>query len=413
MYNLIETLLLNILFLLFPIVIILIFFENKFYSINKFVFLALSSTTMVLCMTHPIQLESGFIIDLRYIPFIIVALYGGYKMTFPLYLVLNVARFIIGGNGFIQSLLFSTIVFICIPLFHKWFIKQNAKKKIINATFFSLITIVFYLFTLSFQMKINMEFWSLTLHSFITYVLMMSMIMILIEQIIRNIQARDKFIYSEKLNVVSELSASVAHEIRNPLTVTNGFLQLLNESTTITQADKRYIECSLQELRRAEKIVSDFLAFSKPQSENMVHSNFKNEIEYVTNIMIPYANLYHVDLQFTFNNSIHKTYDKNQVQQCLINLCKNGIEAMKDSGGTLYIDIFEKGNQIIIKIKDTGIGMTKEEILHLSKPYYSTKKEGTGLGMLMVYSTIHKMKGKIEVESKKGKGTTFLIKIPV
>jgi two-component system sporulation sensor kinase B len=85
---------------------------------------------------------------------------------------------------------------------------------------------------------------------------------------------------------------------------------------------------------------------------------------------------------------------------------------MRESGGTLYIDVSEHKKGIVIKIKDTGVGMTKEEILRLGSPYYSTKKEGTGLGMLMVYSTIDKINGKIEVESEKGKGTNFLITIP-
>ena len=115
MSTLIESLLLNFLFLLFPIVVFLIFFENTLCSYHKFVFSILSSVTMILCMTFPIKLEVGFIFDLRYIPFILIALFGGYKMVFPLYLVLNVYRFIIGGNGIIQSLLFSTMIFLIIP----------------------------------------------------------------------------------------------------------------------------------------------------------------------------------------------------------------------------------------------------------------------------------------------------------
>jgi two-component system sporulation sensor kinase B len=242
---------------------------------------------------------------------------------------------------------------------------------------------------------------------------MMLIIMSLIEKVITNMKNRERFLQSERLNVISELAASVSHEIRNPLTVTNGFLQLLNKSTTITQEEKRYIEFSLQELNRAEKIVSDYLTLAKPQSENMIYSNLKAETEYTKNLIIPYANMHQVDVQFRFNNSLNKSYDKNQIQQCFINLYKNGIEAMKENGGTLFIDVSEQKQNIVIKIQDTGIGMTKEEVLRLGKPYYSTKEEGTGLGMLMVYSTINKVKGKIEVDSEKGKGTTFIITIPV
>lgn len=364
-------------------------------------------------MTYPITLEVGFIFDLRFIPFILIALFGGYKMAFPLYLILNIYRFIIGGNGIIQSLLFSTVIFLLVSMFHKWFIKQKPRKRIMYATFFSFFTMVLYLSSLSLQIELNREFWVLTGNALITHIVVMLIIMIFIERIIRNIKTRERFIHTEKLNVMSELSASVAHEIRNPLTVTNGFLQLLSQSKTITPTERKYVEYGLQELERAEEIVSDFLAYAKPQSENMVYSNFRNEIEYGKNVIIPYANMHKVDVQCTFHNTLYKKYDKNQVQQCFINLYKNGIEAMKETGGTLYIDVSEQKNKIMIKIRDTGVGMTKDEIAQLGKPYYSTKKEGTGLGMLMVYSTIHKMKGKIEVESEKGKGTTFFISIPV
>jgi two-component system sporulation sensor kinase B len=365
-------------------------------------------------MVFPIKLHIGFIFDLRYIPFIIVALFGGYKYAFPLYVLLNMYRFIIGGQGIIQSLIFSSIVFIIVPLFNKMFLKQNPKKQIVIATVAALLTMVLYLGSLMlFLPALNREYWSLAITALTTHAVFMIVIMILMEQIIANKKSRESFLYSEKLHVISELSASVSHEIRNPLTVTSGFLQLLKQSKTASEEDKRYIEYSLQEVKRAEQIVNDFLAFAKPQSENMIESNLKDEAEYVKNIITPYANMHHVVINYSFQNSLQFKYDKNQLHQCLINLYKNGIEAMKDTGGTLSIDVFEQKKNIVITIKDEGVGMTMEEILHLGSPYYSTKKEGTGLGMLMVYSTVHKLNGNIEVESEKGKGTVFTLRIPV
>ncbi|MEH7094108.1 HAMP domain-containing sensor histidine kinase [Neobacillus vireti] len=410
----IESLLLNFLFLLFPVLLFLIFFENKLHTYNKNILILLSSISMVLCMAFPIKLEIGFIFDLRFIPFIIVALFGGYKYTIPLYMVLNIYRTIIGGAGILQSFLFSTIVFILIPLLNKWFLRQNARKRILWAVLVSIFTMVFYLITLAAQLPaLNQEFWILTINALPTYTLVMGVIMVLIEKIIDNINTLKLSIQSERLNVLSDLSASVSHEIRNPLTVTNGFLQLLNKSETLTSDEKTYIEYALLELKRAENIVSDFLAFAKPQSENMIYSNLKEETEYVKNIITPYANMHQVDLKYTFSNSLSFKYDKNQIQQCLINLYKNGIEAMKEKGGVLTIDVFEQKKDIVIKIEDNGVGMTKEQVLQLGNPYYSTKKEGTGLGMLMVYSTINKVNGKILVDSEIGKGTSFTISIPV
>ncbi|NWQ41722.1 two-component sensor histidine kinase [Bacillus sp. EB106-08-02-XG196] len=409
----IESLLLNFLFLLFPVLTFLIFFESRFHTYNQYILTLLSSISMVLCMAFPIRLEIGFIFDLRYIPFLIIALFGGFKFTFPLFIVLNTYRFLVGGEGTIHSFIFASVIFIIVPLVHKWFMNQDTKKQIWSAVVVSILTMLLYLTILGILMPVlNREFWTLTINALTTYAFVMFIIMILIEQILTNIKNRESTQQSEKFNIISELSASVAHEIRNPLTVTNGFLQLLNNSQNITQEEKKYIDFSLVELKRAERIVSDFLAFSKPQSENMIFSNLKEETEYVKDIITPFANMHQVDIQYKFTNTLNIQYDKNQMQQCLMNLYKNGIESMMGHGGVLSINVSEHKYDIMIRIKDTGVGMAKEEVFQLGRPYYSTKNEGTGLGMLMVYSTINKINGKIEVQSEIGKGTTFIITIP-
>lgn len=409
-----ETLLINFLILLFPVLIYLVFFENRITFYNKKLFILLAALTIILCMSYPIRLELGFIFDLRYIPFIIALLYGGYKVGFPLVLVIIGYRLIIGGNGTVNSIILSTVIFILVSLLHKKFLKLNSANKIWCAAMINFVNMVIYLSILTIYYEtLNKEFWIISINALTIYVVCTVFIMILVEKIYHNIKNREKLIHLEQFNIINELSASVAHEIRNPLTVTSGFLQLLNESKSMSKDEKWYIDLSLKELNRAEEIVSDFLTFGKPQSENMVYSNFKDETEYVKNVITPYANLHKVTLQLSFSNTLFKKYDKSQFQQCLLNLYKNGIEAMKDNGGILSIDVSDEGEKIRIKITDTGIGMTEKEILRIGKPYYSTKATGTGLGLLMVYSTINIVGGKIDIKSEKGRGSTFLITIPV
>jgi two-component system sporulation sensor kinase B len=410
---LIESILLNFLFLLFPVLLFLLFFENRPLTSKKYFLTLMSAITMILCMTFPIRLEAGFIVDLRFIPFLIIALFLGYKYTFVLYIILNVYRFWIGVNGSVQSLLFSTIIFAVVPFLSHRAITLSPKKRITLAVSVSFCTIVLYLVTLiAFIPSLNHEYWQLSAYMLITYTSVMLINMILIEKIMANQNAREAFLQRERFAVISDLSASVSHEIRNPLTVTSGFLQLLRNSKNLGEDDKKYVDYSLLELNRAEKIVSDFLAFAKPQSENMAYSNLREEMVYVINIITPYANMYQVKIDYRFQSSLCFKYDRNQFQQCFINLFKNAIEAMKGDGGTLTIDVSEQKKAIVIRISDTGVGMSKEEVARLGRPYYSTKKEGTGLGMLMVYSTINKVDGKIRVESEKGKGTSFIITIP-
>lgn len=410
----IETLLLNFLFLLFPILIAVIFIENGLTNFNKYLLMLLSSVTLVFCMAFPIKLELGYIVDLRYVPFIIVALFGGYKMAFPLYIILNAYRFFIGGDGIFQSLALSTAVLILVPLLSAKFKQQNSRWRIFIAICVTFLTMTYYFFTLSFKfLKLTSEFWYLVFYTLSTYLMATFILMALIEKIISNIKRREIYVQAERMRDVSHFSASIAHEIRNPLTVTRGFLQLLNESKTINADEKIYIEFSLKELGRAETIVSDFLTFSKPQCENMVFSDFAKDIKYVENIMQPYAKRNRVEILVRSTNTLKATYDENQMQQCLINLVKNGIESMQDHGGVLYVDVSEHKKKILIKIQDSGSGMTREGISQMGKPYYSTKTEGTGLGMFMVYSTIRNVKGEIKVKSTVGKGTTFLLYIPV
>ncbi len=368
---------------------------------------------MVLCMSYPIHLESGFIFDLRYIPFVIITLYFGYQNVLILYIILNLYRFLIGGDGIIQSFLFSTIIYTVVALLSVKYKQLKANNRVFFASMVASFTMFFYLFTLSFQTPLNREFFILSINAIGTHLIITAVMVSLIERVLMNLKERELFIQSERFQVISELSASVAHEIRNPLTTTHGFLQLLSTSDSIPSKEKTYIDFSLKELNRAENIVSDFLSFSKPQCENIIDTDLRNEIEYSMNILMPYANMHQVNIQLSYQNTLHKEFDKSQMQQCLINLIKNGIEAMQDKGGTLTIEATNYKNNIVLKITDTGIGMTEEEIESLGKPYYSTKKQGTGLGMVMVYNAIHKVGGTINVESKKGRGTTFNIVIPV
>lgn len=375
--------------------------------------IALSTLSMVLCMTFPIKFALGFIFDLRYIPFIVSALYGGYGAVFPLYIVLNIYRFIIGGDGIFLSFLYSTIYFSLIPLWSKKFLSSSPKNRIAKAGLVSLSAMILYLGAFSlFYENLNLEYWTIFINVITIHVGGTVVIVLLIEKILYNEKLRERFLDTERLNLTNELSASISHELRNPLTVTSGFLQLLYKSTNINEKEKEYIDYSLQELRRAEQIISDFLSLAKPQAENMVYSNLQGEVEYVNNIMQPFANFHKVEIHCHFKNTTMIKYDQNQMQQCLINLYKNGIESMKDKGGLLSVNITGTKENVLITVTDTGIGMSKEEISQVGKPYYSTKKEGTGLGMMVVYNTILKLGGKINVESEKGRGTSFFLSIP-
>src|SRR5690242_5994622 len=129
-FTLLETLLINFLFLLMPILVFLLFFENKLHYFNQFISFTLTAVSMILCMTFPIPLESGFMFDLRFIPFIIASLFLGYKYTFLLYIILNLYRFLIGGDGLIQSFLISTLIFVLVSICREKFVQLHSYRRI-------------------------------------------------------------------------------------------------------------------------------------------------------------------------------------------------------------------------------------------------------------------------------------------
>lgn len=221
-----------------------------------------------------------------------------------------------------------------------------------------------------------------------------------------------EIINTEKLQAVSHLAASISHEVRNPLTATKGFLQLLKSDDNLSKEKKQqFIDIAISELNRAENIINDYLAFAKPSMELQETIEIQSEINKVIEIVKPLANMNAVFIQchvpvFYVNG------EKHLFQQCFVNLVKNAIESMQ-GGGVLILEAQQSKKGINITISDTGIGMTDEQLGRLGEPYFSTKGiKGTGLGMVAVYRIVKSMHGSIRVKSKPQEGTTFTIYLP-
>ncbi|WP_187118849.1 MASE3 domain-containing protein [Bacillus marasmi] len=217
---------------------------------------------------------------------------------------------------------------------------------------------------------------------------------------------------SEKLGVLGELAAGIAHEVRNPLTTLKGFLQLIkNDSDSQNQI---YIKLMLDEVDRIEQITNEFMAVAKPQALLFKPENISEIINQVVSLLQPQALLHGVDIHLE-DNIFQKTVfcEKNHLKQVFINLMKNAFEAMPD-GGSLSIDIKEKTpHSIIIEFSDTGIGIPEDALLKLGEPFFTMKENGNGLGLMMCKKIIEQHQGKIDVISEMNKGTTFKIILPL
>jgi two-component system, sporulation sensor kinase B len=225
-----------------------------------------------------------------------------------------------------------------------------------------------------------------------------------------------EIINAEKAQIVSHLAASFGHEVRNPISVTRGFLQLLLEEELPSNKRIEYSKTALDELDHAEGIIQNYLTFAKPHIEKREHIDFGKEIKKVVENILPLANMYSIVLNLVLPPENTKRLilegNRNHLHQCFLNIIKNSIEAMT-KGGLLNVEIFSIEEEIGVRISDTGVGMTKEQIRRLGEPYFSTKEKGTGLGMMVVYSLVKEMNGKIKVESEIGKGTIFTLIFPL
>lgn len=217
----------------------------------------------------------------------------------------------------------------------------------------------------------------------------------------------------EKLSLVGELAAGIAHEIRNPLTSITGFAQILNESIDNPKLI-RYLEIMLDELARINHIVTEFMYIAKPH-ENMElrETDINKLISTVIQFMEPQFNLKNILISVDFDSTILTTCDPNQMKQVLINLIQNAIEATTSNH---HIDISLKkvnGHYYSIQIKDRGCGISKERQKRLFEPFYTTKEKGTGLGLMMCKRIIENHNGTIELKSKHDEGTVVTIQLPL
>ncbi|GAA3404630.1 ATP-binding protein [Paenibacillus hodogayensis] len=213
----------------------------------------------------------------------------------------------------------------------------------------------------------------------------------------------------EKMEILSELAASVAHEVRNPLQVTRGFLQLLRE--TAEGNPKTYIGYAMEELDRASAIITDYLTFAKPQLDDVTVLRLSEEFQHIEGILAPMANIQGGEVNVRLADGLYIEGNSSKLKQAFVNIVKNSIEALNGEG---RVDIwaYRDNGEIVIHVKDTGIGMDENELSRLGEPYFSSKSKGTGLGLMVTFRIIEVMRGKIEFKSQKGIGTEAIVRFP-
>jgi PAS domain S-box-containing protein len=215
----------------------------------------------------------------------------------------------------------------------------------------------------------------------------------------------------DKLAAVGQLAAGVAHEIRNPLTSIRGYAEFLQ----LDEKDPErleFLDIILEEIERVNSIVEEFMVLAKPKAAILEEKNIVPIIKDVLALLEFEARKKHVQLHFeSCNEIIQVECDEDRLKQVFLNLVKNGIEAMPN-GGDLRVVTNIKKDLVEISFQDTGIGIPEEKLKKIGEPFYTTKENGNGLGLMVSFKIIESHNGNVYIESEVNKGTTFNIVLP-
>lgn len=222
---------------------------------------------------------------------------------------------------------------------------------------------------------------------------------------------------NDKLAMLGKISASIAHEIRNPLTAIRGFIQLLRPHLVQLGRDE-YARIILTEIDRANDIIYEFLNSSKPSAPQKVVVSISSLLKEVVLLTESEGLMKGCEIKLRIPDEILRiSVDVKQIKQVLLNIIKNAMDAIEevegDHHGIIEIGARQDGKQVNISIQDNGNGMDQALLAKLFDPFFTTKDKGTGLGLSVSYRIIKNHRGNISVDSMKGAGTVFLITLPL
>ncbi|HYQ47684.1 MAG TPA: ATP-binding protein, partial [Thermodesulfovibrionales bacterium] len=225
-------------------------------------------------------------------------------------------------------------------------------------------------------------------------------------------QTQEQLIQSAKLAAIGELASNVAHEINNPLTSIIGFTELSKEEDDVNMIRKS-LDIIEKESLRARDIVKQLLGFARKKPLQLTEVMINDVLRDVVVLSASQARMARVRISEDYGNVPPTTGDIDQLKQVFLNVITNAVHAMPD-GGSLTIKTSMQGEYILLRISDTGHGIPEDIKKRIFEPFFSTKKDkGTGLGLSISYRIIQDHGGRIDVESEEGKGTTFIIRLPV
>jgi signal transduction histidine kinase len=233
----------------------------------------------------------------------------------------------------------------------------------------------------------------------------------------KNKQINLQLMQTERLAAVGQLAAGAAHEINNPLAIIYARAQFLL-SKEVDQKKRKELEQITEQIERISSILTNLMGFARPAPPKLEELSLNDILEKALTLVETECRKRHITILRDYGRNLPKMKgDPKQLEQLFLNLLINAQHAMEKEGGTLVVftKITEDHKNIIVGIRDTGMGIPKENMAQIFDPFFTTKEDGkgTGLGLSTSYGIINNHYGTIKVESETGVGTTMLVEVPV
>jgi signal transduction histidine kinase len=226
-------------------------------------------------------------------------------------------------------------------------------------------------------------------------------------------KSQEKLIHSERLAAVGSMASHVSHEIKNPLMAIGGLAQQLKRSANLGDREKEKLDLITKEVSRLENMLIEVRDFTRPTTPRKIKGAINPLIQEVLALMKPVFTDQKIEIQFYLDPHLPEfEFDPEQWKQVLLNLIKNAAEAMT-AGGRLSVKTYLLALKVFIEISDTGKGISPEHLTNLFRPFFTTKKKGTGLGLAVSYKIIHDHNGDIQVTSEVNQGTRVVVQLPL
>lgn len=210
----------------------------------------------------------------------------------------------------------------------------------------------------------------------------------------------------DRLNLVGEMAAGIGHEIRNPMTVVRGFLQLYRMKDSFVHF-KETFDLMIDELDRANSIITEFLSLAKNKVGNYTRLNLNTILIGLFPLLESTSIISNIKLALKLEETPSFLMDEKEIRQLVLNLVRNGLEAMS-SDGNLVIRTYVEGNDVVLSVQDQGIGIEPEILEKIGTPFFTTKESGTGLGLAVCYGIVARHNAVIDIKTSP-QGTTFLV----